>query len=336
MILRILAALMLLLCVTAIGEPATAAGPFPTASPRASSTEPAAEAPGLVGRYLLKIRMLQASFHKKLADRAGGVAATGGTAAFLSLIAVGFVYGVFHAAGPGHGKVVVTSYLLANVARRGLLLAAAASAAQAVSAIALVGAVALILGLGHFSTMAGVRYMEMASYALLVAVGIMLMRRALRGEGCGHDDHVHDHGHRHDHAHHHGQDDHGHDHHACTHGHHHAPPTTDDRRGFLPMVAAVGLRPCSGAVILLLFCLAQGIFLAGVAGTIAMSIGTAITVSALAILSVGARGLALRLAGDGVWFSRIHTGLALLGAAVITLFGLSMLAAELWGGGQPF
>lgn len=320
MIVRLLAALFLLLCVWLVREPAVAAGPFPTAS----SSERSAEAPGIIGRYLLQVRLLQASFHKKLADRAGGVATTGGATAFLSLIAVGFVYGVFHAAGPGHGKVVVTSYLLANVAqlRRGLLLAAAASAAQAVSAIALVGAVALILGLGHFSTMAGVRYMEMASYALLVAVGIMLMRRALRGEGCGHDHHGHDHGH--------------HDHHASAHDHHHAPPATDDRRGFLPMVAAVGLRPCSGAVILLLFCLAQGIFLAGVAGTIAMSIGTAITVSALAILSVGARGLALRLAGDGVWFSRIHTGLALLGAAVITLFGLSMLAAELWGGGQPF
>ena len=318
--------LLLLLLLTAPAIPAVAASPFPSAgsgTERPAATAEPAEPPGLVSRYLLQLRQVQASLHRQLAGAAGDVAATGSSAAMLALIGIGFLYGIFHAAGPGHGKVVITSYLLANVAqmRRGILLAAAASAAQAVTAVALVGVLVLVLGMAHFQTMHSVWYLEMASYLLLLLVGLALLRNLWRGR------HSYDHGHcGHAHC--------GHAHHH----HHHAPPAAarDDRRGFLAMVAAVGLRPCSGAVILLLFSVAQGVFLAGVAGTIAMAVGTAITVSVLAILSVGARDLALRMAGSGTGLARVHTVLAASGALAIALFGAAMLAAGLTGGPQPF
>lgn len=351
MIPRIFFVALLLFGSLALGAATLAASPFPTRDSAPGSTPPApdgpfpspaapgvrdarAEPPGLVTRYLLELRRIQASLHRELAERSSGVATTGSPAAFASLMIAGFVYGVFHAAGPGHGKVVITSYLFANVSRirRGLLLSAAASAAQAATAILLVGIAALLLGFGHFQTVAAVWYLEMASYLLLVLVGLLLLRRVARGDGCGHAHHGHGaacghHHHGHDHA-------HGH-HHHLDHAH---PPHEEPGggRGFLSMVAAVGIRPCSGAVILLLFSLAQGIFLAGVAGTLAMAVGTALTVSVLAILSVSARRFSLRLAGDGVWFGRIHTLLAGFGAVAITLLGLSMFAAGLAGGAQPF
>ena len=92
------------------------------------------------------------------------------------------------------------------------------------------------------------------------------------------------------------------------------------------MVISVGIRPCSGAVIILLFTLAQGIFLAGVGATFAMALGTAMTVAALGILAVTSRKLAVRLAGqDSVWEDRIGRGLAVLGSLAICVFGAFFL-----------
>ncbi|MFN4090949.1 MAG: nickel/cobalt transporter [Alphaproteobacteria bacterium] len=338
---------LLILLGSALASP-VAASPFPSAPTdrgaasslgvRATEAPPSAEAPGFVTRTLLRIRQMQASLHRDLAGRAGDVAATGSPAALMALMGVGFVYGIFHAAGPGHGKAVISAYLLANVARirRGLLLAWAASAAQAATAIALVGVLAVLLSIGHFQTSRSVWYLEMASYLLLVLVGLWLLRAVVRGEGCGHDHHGHEH---HGHGHHghdqRGQGHHHHDHdHHHQHAHHRPARPADGVRGFVGMVAAIGVRPCSGAVILLLFSLAQGVFLAGVAGTLAMAVGTAITVSALALLSVAARRAALSVAGDGVWYGRIHTGLAVGGALAITLLGVLLFAAGLTGGQQ--
>jgi nickel/cobalt exporter len=203
-----------------------------------------------------------------------------------------------------------------------------------------------------------VRVIEIVSYALIVAIGLRLLwvkgrafLRLLRGEKHAHDNnhvqhHGHNHGHDHDHHHHghaqghdhhhhrHGHShDHDHDHEDDAHawGHAHAPEPQEltgrhwFRRAFTAIVA-VGLRPCSGAIIVLVFALAQGLFWIGVASTFVMGIGTAITVAAIATLAVGARGLAGRLAkakpGAGMIVLR---GLETAAALVIVLFGLALL-----------
>jgi nickel/cobalt exporter len=101
------------------------------------------------------------------------------------------------------------------------------------------------------------------------------------------------------------------------------------KRG-LTAVVAVGLRPCSGAIIVLVFALAQGLFLIGVASTFAMGLGTAITVAAIATLAVGARGLAARFAkakpGAGMILLR---ALETAAAVVIVLFGAALLTGYL-------
>src|SRR3546814_8053664 len=111
-----------------------------------------------------------------------------------------------------------------------------------------------------------------------------------------------------------------HDHDGC--GHHHLPdPVLLDRqaRGGLlgkagALVLAVGIRPCSGAVLMLLFALAHGAFFAGVAATFAMALGTAITVSALAILTLYSKRLALTAVGARQpWVEAAYRGLGLLG-----------------------
>ncbi len=107
-------------------------------------------------------------------------------------------------------------------------------------------------------------------------------------------------------------------------------------RKILAVVFSVGVRPCSGAILVLVFALTQGLFWAGVAATFAMAFGTAITVAALATLALGSRELALKLGrGGGAWASAVWTTCALGGSALILLFGATLFAASL-GPARPF
>ncbi|MBZ8132682.1 nickel/cobalt transporter [Afifella sp. IM 167] len=300
------------------------------------------------------IAALQRRFYQELTAGIAAISRDG--AAFWWLGTVSFIYGIVHAAGPGHGKVVISSYLLAHerTARRGIAIAFAAALVQAIVAVALIGVMAAILGLTSFAITDTARFLEAGSYALILALGLYLLARKSRpflarlrrrsaavslgaaASHAGHDHAGHDHG-RHDHGEHdhgghgHGGHDHG-AHAAC--GHSHLPdPETLEKGGAKAAVGAilsVGLRPCSGALIVLVFALSQKIFWAGVAATFLMALGTGLTVATLAAIAVGAKGLARRLMESG----RGGAGLVMpalewLGALFITAFGALMLAGAL-------
>ena len=107
-------------------------------------------------------------------------------------------------------------------------------------------------------------------------------------------------------------------------------------RKMMAVVFSVGIRPCTGAILVLVFALTQGLFWAGVAATFAMALGTAITVAALATLAVGSRELALKLGGgNSAWTNMVWSTCAIGGATIILLFGLIMFAASL-GPARPF
>ena len=134
-----------------------------------------------------------------------------------------------------------------------------------------------------------------------------------------------DHAHSHDHSHGHG---HVHDEH-CGHSH---GPTPDQLAGpggwqrGLGTIFAVGMRPCSGAILVLVFSLAQGLFLAGIAATFVMGLGTAITVATIAVIAVSAKGLARRLsAGREGGGALIMRGIEFGAAGLVLLFGLGLL-----------
>ena len=289
----------------------------------------------------------QARFYRMLSSTIRA-AKSDGSAAY-TLLGISFIYGIFHAAGPGHGKAVISSYLVANdeTWRRGIALSFAAAILQALTAILIVGIAAVLLGATAKAMGDTVRVVEMVSYGLIILIGLRLLwvkGRALlnllrprahehhahthahdHGHGQPHE-HDHDYHHGHDHDHHHQDDDEGH-----AWGHAHAPEPSELKgphwlkRG-LSAIFAVGLRPCSGAIIVLVFALAQGLFWIGVASTFVMGIGTAITVAAVATLAVSARGLAGKLAktkpGAGLIALR---GLETAAAALIVLFGVALL-----------
>jgi nickel/cobalt transporter (NicO) family protein len=311
----------------ALAVPALAASPL--AGGRAAAPDEAAASLSLLPEPLRgaaqSLNRLQADLSRRMtgqlqemrdADGADGGSLVAG--AWLCLIA--FVYGVLHAAGPGHGKLVVSSYFLANRAawRRGVLLSVGAALTQALAAILLVGVPVLLLGMTRASALGQIRYLELASYGLMTLIGLGLLVRAARGQvGCGHDHGLDDH------AHHQGHD------HAC--GHHHAPPAVE-RRGFRLLAFAVGCRPCSGAVLVLLFALANDMVPAGLLAVLVMAAGVALTTSAAGFVGIGARRGVERLLSARPRVAHVaERAMAFGGAGAVTLLGGLLFLAALGG-----
>lgn len=280
---------------------------------------------GPLGPVFAWIAMHQAEFYRSLTAALAEIKENG-TAVWL-LLGLSFLYGIFHAAGPGHGKAVISSYLIASgeTVRRGIVISFVASFAQAVTAVVVVGIAAAILRVTAQTMTIATDWLEIGSYALIVALGLWLLWSKAFGGG-----------HHHHHHHHHGEADHGH-----SHGHEHtlsaaqasaipdALPRNPLARAW-SAILGVGIRPCSGAIIVLVFALSQGLFVAGIAAAFIMALGTGITVAVLATLAVSAKGLAMRLAGAeshrGAWVLRV---IEIGGALLVLLLGLLLLGGAL-------
>jgi nickel/cobalt exporter len=315
-------------------------------------------ATGVLGWILAQ----QAVFYRALSGLIRAAKTDG--SAYWGLMGISFVYGIFHAAGPGHGKAVISSYLLANEEtwRRGIALSFASALLQALTAVAIVAVAALLIGATAKMMGDTVRVIEIVSYGLIVLLGARLLWVKGRGflhalhavrsgsepaaaaaERHAHDAHAHcDH---HDLAHkehtHHGHaPGHAHDHDdeeesALPWGHAHGPEPEELagpggwHRG-LSAIVAVGLRPCSGAIIVLVFALAQGLFLAGIASTFVMGLGTAITVAAIATLAVAAKAAAKRFATTRAGYgSLVLRGVEVGAALLVMAFGVLLLTGTM-------
>ena len=308
-------------------------GPRPPAEPQVG---------GVIGWILAK----QSEFYREMSTTIRAAKSDG--SAVWTLLGISFAYGIFHAAGPGHGKAVISSYLVANeeTARRGIVLSFASAFLQALVAVAIVAVFAWLLSSTAKTMCSAEKAIEVVSYALIAAFGARLVwtkgagfMRALQAKPAMAAMHQHDHHHDHDHDHHH-DPHHGHDHgHSHGDGHvhdehcgHSHGPTPDQLAGpggwqrGLGTIFAVGMRPCSGAILVLVFSLAQGLFWAGIAATFLMGLGTAITVAAIAIIAVSAKGLAKRLsAGREGGGALIMRGIEFGAAGLVLLFGLGLL-----------
>ena len=322
---------------------------------------------GPFGPAFAWIAARQSEFYRSLTDTLGDIKENG--AAVWLLLGVAFLYGVFHAAGPGHGKAVITSYVLASgdTVKRGIAISFASAFVQAVSAIVIVGVATLVIG-ATAQQMTGVtNWVEIASYAAIVLLGLWLLWS--KTFGGGHHHHHHHHfpvpagamagggGHHHGHGHH--DHDHGRGHHGHAHARAALPVAQDlDELAARPRaesasaaaatsrstppagnwfvrawsaILAVGIRPCSGAIIILVFALSQGLLLAGVAATFVMALGTGLTVALLATIAVSAKGLAMRFADAGS--GRGGTVLRVVeigGALAVLLFGVLLLGGALY------
>lgn len=276
----------------------------------------------------------QRDLHRSLTLAITELSRTPSMATWATLLSISFAYGVFHAAGPGHGKAVLATYLATHggAVKRALGLSFAASLLQGMTAIILV--VVLVYGLGWITrqAMGSVVWVEQASFLLVAALGAWLCWRAIKQLRAAYQAHENDRSHSHSHSH-----EHSHDHsHCCGGAHHIEPQQALDWRTAIITVGAIGMRPCSGAVLMLGAASLLGQFEVGVASVVAMSLGTGITVSALALASILARGWAQRRLSKQQHSQRSvqkATGwLALAGGALIVMLGISLSVA---GVAQP-
>ncbi len=305
----------------------------PFGGPRpGSATEP--QIGGIVGWILAR----QSEFYREISGTIRAAKSDG--SAVWTLLAISFAYGIFHAAGPGHGKAVISSYLVANqeTARRGIVLSFASALMQSLVAVVIVAICAWLLNATAGTMCNAEKVIEIASYALIAAFGARLVWTkgggfigALQAErpqpvpatAVAARQHHHDHSHDHHHVH-----DHVHDEH-CGHSHGPVPSELAGPGGWqrgLAAIVAVGLRPCSGAILVLVFALAQGLFWAGIAATFVMGLGTAITVATIAVIAVSAKDIARRLSsaseGSGTLIMR---GIEFGAAGLVLLFGAGLL-----------
>ncbi len=262
------------------------------------------------------------------AVRGGEVGAT------LALVTACFAYGLAHAAGPGHGKVLIGGYGFARQVpvMRLSLIAFAASIGQALTAIALVYAGVLILNLSR-EKMIGVTEQVFApvSYAAIVAIGLWLVWRGVRRLRVEGEPHHHDHGHEgHDHSH---AGHAGHDATCSSCGHAHGPTLDQiDRanspREALALITGIAIRPCTGALFVLITTWQMGIAMVGIIGTFAMAVGTAVITIGTGLAATGLRGGLLANAIGSPRGAQIASGVEIIaGLVVVVLAGGLLLRA---------
>lgn len=348
--------------LAAVGFPdaalAQAKSPFGVGLPEAGASGAGS---GVIGWIIAQ----QAAFYRELTATVTALKSDG--TALWGLVGLSFLYGVLHAAGPGHGKAVVTSYVLADgqTLKRGIALSFVSAFVQATVAVAMVGLLAGLFRVTAMTMTSATWWLEVMSFALVTALGLYLVAtRVLRLPGVSRwrrrparavdqlferarpagaslsaalareaPDTVVD------------TDGRAHairfDGSCATCGGFHIPDAAMvarpdfDLKQAIAAVFAVGLRPCTGAIVVLVFALSQGLLAAGILAAYAMGVGTAITVAILAALAVGARDVVAGYAGGegSRWGGFFLRTAEILGALAVLAFGVTLLTATLVSGG---
>lgn len=325
--------------------------PSPFGLPSATESG-ATEAPAWFERLMVGIQREQRALQESLADAVRDTG-DGGIGALAALLALCFAYGVLHAVGPGHGKAVITAYALTNerIVRRAIGIALLAAFVQATSAVLLVYAVLFAFDSTTRLVTRSVTFAEAASFALIAALGAYLaiggIRRlisalkraddapAVHTHGPDHAAvHAHEHGHEHDHA------DHAH-----AHGHHdhaHLPDAetlekVHSLRDAIALSLAVGIRPCTGAILVLVFAYGLGLHAIGIVASYAMGAGTGLAVATLVAVAGLIKLPQSQAAERGRrWAVWLDLGLRLVGGIAILLLGGLLFWATVTSPARPF
>ena len=320
---RVTVVVFFLLCAFALSgqegsNPLTSNGPAPRASILGSGS-------GLSAWALRLLAPVQRELNDSLAAVTQSLQGSRTLAGLLLVLGLSLAYGVFHAAGPGHGKTVVSSYFVANEPKvsQVLLVGNLIALVHALSALTVVLVLSFVVR-GFLSS--GVDqangYIQKVSFALIAGIGLYLLVQRIRGRA-----HHHGHFHAHDHG---SEEGHGHaEEHSHEHGHELALSGRRGLRNLLVIALPAGMIPCPGAIAVIVFALSLHMFWVSVISVAAMSVGMGITISVAALLVVLAKRGALRLfAGGGERQTTVRRVVEIAGAAILFLFGSLLLIAQ--------
>lgn len=263
-----------------------------------------------------------------------------------ALVAISFGYGVFHAVGPGHGKAVIVTYLGTNKEslKKGIIISFTAAILQAFIAIVLVSVIARILKFKLAEVHHYGNEMALVSYILVAMLGVMLIlgsiSRLIKSrytrtnkehshEHLDHSNSNHDHPHKHGHG------------SNCGCSHTHVPDQKESLWQTVTVILSMGFRPCSGAIVVLIYAHLVGVYSYGVLATLMMGVGTGLSVSLIAIVTLYARSWLERFVsetGNGQGHSYNYFSLYLrgIGGFVLIALGWSFYtAASVVAEGHP-
>ena len=272
---------------------------------------------GVLTRFTEYLVDFQRRANAEVAEHMNAIERGDDLRAFFLGLAIAFAYGVIHAFGPGHGKFIIVSYFLGREVRimRGIVMAAQVAVVHVIAAVVIVWLADAVLEAGFGIGLAEVPGVRAASFLIIVGIGLYMLYQAVRASldaraagGPGHG-HGHSHGHGHGHGHSHGGNVEG---------------------GFLALAA--GMVPCPGAVLIMLYAVANDMIYPGFLLVAAMSLGIGLSICALGVGAILARQTAMRLmehTGGSRGVNILRHGLNYTGAAFVTLIGLVSFIAFL-------
>lgn len=299
----ILAAIGVVTLVLALLLAVARADPF-TGAARAGEAE-AFQAPGLLQQAGAVFVAVQRDVNRALSRQLAAVKQGQSYLPLLLGMLIAFGYGAFHAAGPGHGKTVIVSYFLSRDARfaRGLWMGGQIALFHVLSAIVIVAALQFVLQRTLSTPVDQLQILRVCSYGGILVVGLVMLAASLRRlwGGATHGGHVY----------------------ACGHG---ASPTQGGLLSF-----SVGLIPCSGAVLVLLYALANDVLVGGILMALSIAAGMAVTLAAIGAGAIYARRQTVgRPDRESGRVRRVLSAmLGLLGPLLISALGAILLAGSL-------
>lgn len=275
------------------------------------------------GKFIIMLMdYFQQSAQAKMALAAEGLRTGEDFGPLFVALGFGFAYGSLHALGPGHGKVVISSYFLGRDGnlKEGVLMGAQIALVHVASAIIIVVAAHLLLSNMFAAEGGDYRPVRLVSYAAIAGIGIYMLQGAAR-KWWTHHQHAKAHAHHHDHDHDH---DHSHEHESgcgCA-AHVQAANGEGKTRSFVSLL--VGVVPCTGAILVMLFAMANNFVFLGVLVVAAISVGMAATMASLGMVSVWLRRSVLERSSNG---GAMALNLEMVGALLITSIGAVLFYA---------
>lgn len=253
--------------------------------------------------FMVFIQGQQRIFQEKISETLHLIQSDGSMVAVAVLMLIGFIYGVLHAAGPGHGKLVISSYVLASksTVKRAIIITFLAALMQSIVAIILVMSVFYFLNLTRSSAEHAANMLEAVGFTIVMLLGLRLVWRGMKMWQPTH-------------------------HHECC-NHTHMPEAeaiagASSLREMALLVFSVGIRPCSGAIIMLYFASVIGLVWPGILAVLAMGLGTAFATSGFALLAIGSKhGLLSLFNLSEKMAHRVHALIAIIGGLLLIIVG---------------
>lgn len=317
---RLLCALVLL-CLMPVSAHAEGGNPFTDTPDEVTAAAEEFERRGPVAAWLTD---LQRHVNVRLTELMRELQRDGSNRVLFTVLIAGFLYGMIHALLPGHRKTLLFSYFLAQDARvaHGVIAGVSLGILHAASATGIILVAYYVLRAGLQATLGNATaIMNDVTAWLVVALGALLLGLKIREALSGHE---HSHGHAHGHAHSHG---HGHEPEGDRQDHPHDREGSGGRT--LPLIIVSGIVPCPGSALVMVFAITLGMVQLGVLTVTAISLGMAVVLSVLSVITIVLRANVLRLV-EGRFGHIAHVGLELFGALFLLAFGLFLLIPG-WG-----